>query len=75
MSKNQNNNNNYKNNDKYWEEEDHDFDLYDITSDHGKTSNSEIKIQNKNGNSKIWENKHFKNVFATKIKTQWHGTN
>jgi hypothetical protein len=51
MSENLNNNNN--NNDEYWEEEDHGFGLYDTTSDHGKTSNSEIKVQNKNGNSKI----------------------
>ena len=53
MSENQNNSNNNKNNDEYWEEEDHGFGLYDFTSDHGKTNNSEIKIQNKNGNSKI----------------------
>ena len=53
MSENQNNSNNNKNNDEYWEEEDHGIGLYDLTSDHGKTSNSEIKIQNKNGNSKI----------------------
>ena len=59
MSENQNNintniiNNNNDNNDEYWEEEDQGYGLYDSSSYHGKTSNSEIKIQNKNGNSKI----------------------
>jgi hypothetical protein len=50
MSDNQNNNN--KNNE-YWRDEDQGFGLLEITSNHGKISNSEIKIQNKNSNNKI----------------------